>query len=195
MNRCHFPQFPRINFTLTPLGPPQWTGKSAGAHHGLLTADPAGAVTTVLTFTQTNSAGDIFTSDTAFAAGTYWLSFDYFGDTTKYSPPNHDTGGYVGISQDLPGIHSWFYATGTASGASDVLLDDNVWHSYVFSISSPTAFHLMIEDFSGSGGGAGDAFFDNIVLRDTSPVPEPATMLLFGTGIGGFVTTRKRRRK
>ena len=174
----------------------QWTGKDGGVHHGAIVSDPDVSQTDyAMNFTQTNAAGDIFTSAATFDAGNCWLSFDYFGNTSMFNDPNSDTGGYVGISGALPGTHTWLYATGTVSGASDVLIDDDTWHSYTFAFTTSYDFHLMLEDFSGSGIGAGDAYFDNISLSNTNPVPEPATMLLFGTGLVGLVGSRLRKKK
>ncbi|WP_457576530.1 PEP-CTERM sorting domain-containing protein [Desulfomarina sp.] len=173
----------------------QWTGRGGGAHHGQIVSDPAGGTGQVMNFFGMNSGGDIFSS-AAFDAGEYWLSFDYYGDTEAFNiPDNQNTGGYVGISQGFAGIHRWKYATGTASHAQDVLIDDNSWHSYTFNFTAPWAFHLMLEDFSGSGGGAGDAYFDNIVLSDTNPVPEPATLVLFGAGLAGLAGMRSRKKR
>lgn len=172
----------------------QWTGKSDGVYYGQTVTDPVSGSNNAMNFTEMISAGDVFTS-TEFTAGTYWLSFDYFGDTTMFNSPNDNTGGYVGYSNALPGSHSWLIGTGTASGATDTLVDDDQWHSYSLSFTSADSFHLMFEDYVGSGGGAGDAYFDNINLSDTAPVPEPATMLLFGVGLTGLAALKIRKKK
>jgi len=49
---------------------------------------------------------------------------------------------------------------------------------------------LMLEDFSGSGGGSGDALFDNFQIA-TTPVPAPGAIALLG--LGGLLTTKRRR--
>ena len=167
----------------------QWTGKAStgGLHNAIIVPDylePDNA----LAFSGTNAAGDIFTSVDAFSAGTYWLSFDYLG-------LSQDSGGYVGISAGLPGSHDWLWATGTVSGASPDLIDDGTWHSYTFQFEAGYDFHLMIEDYRGAGlGSPGDALFDNISLSTTEPVPEPATMMLFGIGLLGLAGIGRRKK-
>jgi hypothetical protein len=49
---------------------------------------------------------------------------------------------------------------------------------------------------SGTQGGIAETYhLDNLVYAETSPVPEPATMLLFGTGLAGLIGSRVRRGK
>lgn len=176
-----------------------WTGKSAGAHHGQVVADPLNAANSALSFASLNAAGDIFTTnaiqiDTSLS---YVISFDYLGMTDRGMNPAVGTNGYVGLSQGLPDNHTWLYSTQGTSGAADVLVDDSAWNHYQFALSVPqnwadangiASFHLMLEDFSGSGGVAGDAYFDNFSIR-TVPAPFSAALL----GAGGLVMCRRRR--
>ena len=171
----------------------QWTGKSGGTHHGVIVPDPLRPGNNVLSFTGLNAGGDMF-SVTALAldpSATYRISFDYLGLAEPMTIAG-DTGGYVGFSQGLPDAHRWLWATGSVSGASDVLDDDAQWHRYRFDFNAAglgtTSAHLMIEDFSGASGVAGDAYFDNFTITS---VPEPAATAMLGLG---FLIAMRRRR-
>ena len=170
-----------------------WTGKTGDVHHGQIVDDPLDSSNDVLKFTELNAGGDIFTKSVAGAAfpgGTYWLAFDYLGQGATT-----DSGGYVGVSQGFAGTHKWLWATGIVSGASDVLIDDSQWNSYLFEFTYLSPFHLMFEEFSGSDSTVGNAYFDNITLHNSNPVPEPATMLLLGTGLIGLAGFRRKKFK
>ena len=174
----------------------QWGGKNGGAHHGILVIDPFDSNNTVLSFNQLIAGGDLFTLD-AFSLSldqSYQLSFDYLGLAQERSRAG-DTGGYVGFSVDMPGNHSWHWATGSASGSQDVLIDNGRWNSYTFEFTSADigigeSVRLMLEDFSGSRGVSGDAFFDNIYFAPAS-IPAPGTAMVIG--LGGLLAIRRRR--
>ena len=174
----------------------QWTGKNGGPHNGVLVVDPFGSQNTVLSFNGLESGGDMFLANTLRIDPneTYRLSFDYLGLAQEGSRPD-DTGGYVGFSVGTPDLHTWHWATGAASNASDVLIDDGQWHSYNFEFTGADlgighTVRLMLEDFSGSAGVYGDAYFDNISFG-TATVPAPTTAALLG--FAGLITARRRR--
>jgi hypothetical protein len=179
-----------------------WTTKPPGdPHHGLLVANPLG-VGRVLTFTELNFNGDIFTSDTFHSCtGSFSLSFDYLGDPTKGGVPD-DLGGFIGYQyrwfDTPPGPGSQVWLAGTHIGYPDILIDDGVWHHYEISFARSGDIKLMMEDYLGSGGydlgKAGDAYFDNVVLTDTA-VPEPTTLLLIASGLIVIATGRPRLMK
>ncbi len=79
--------------------------------------------------------------------------------------------------------------------------EDSAYHISLSGIAH-SATTLTISWFAnGAGwqGGMDESFaIDNIVLsvdNGSTPVPEPATMLLFGTGLAGLIGSRIRRKK
>ena len=119
-----------------------WTGKNSGAHHGSAISDPLGGSNTILVFTQMNAAGDIFSEQpiTLDTSVSYTISFDYLGMLDQGMNPTVGTSGYVGLSRELPGSHTWLYSTQTTSGAQAVLIDDSSWHSYEFMLDVPASW-------------------------------------------------------
>ena len=143
----------------------RWTGKTNDVHHGVTVPDPvASGRGLVLTFTAVNGFGDIFTTNVFSSTNTLAISFDYLG-LRKTGSGNGDLGGYLGISEGLPGVHTWLAST--AGDCSTMLVDNGQWHRYTVLVPGPTAapFHVVLEDYAASPI-PGDVFFDNIQVAD-----------------------------
>jgi hypothetical protein len=161
----------------------QWTGRAGGPHNGAIVADPlASGHGNVLYFTNLASGGDTFLSSPIVLSGPITVSFDYLGLPGLGGTPG-DLGGFLGAVYSLTattlGTDLFWYA-GTQDSYPGLLVnlvDDGAWHSYSFQLnaSAMPAFHLMLEDFAGSGGVACDAYFDNIAVV---AVPEPTVAAL-----------------
>jgi hypothetical protein len=178
-----------------------WTGQGGGSHQGVVVADPLNALNNVLSFTGLNSGGDIYSTATvsANAGDLITLSFDYLGMPGQGNPGN--LGGFAGISAGYPGNHTWGAGTDLAyvGVPQGDLVDDGAWHSYIITFLAGSSHqtggtidtvHMMFEDFVGSGGVAGDAYFDNVKLE---AVPEPASMAALALGALGFLRRRNAR--
>jgi hypothetical protein len=178
-----------------------WTGKSGGIFSGITVVDPLRAGNRVLSFTALNIEGDIYSlQQFSLTAGQrYRISFEYLG-LAKPGSVDGDFGGFAGLSEDLPGRHLWYYGTSNDSGADPKLIDDGQWRTYTFDFVPPVSFifggggsgsavHLMFEDFLGSGGVGGDAYFDNVSL---APIPLPATVWLLAFALVSLLGLRKR---
>jgi hypothetical protein len=160
------------------LGLEGWTGRGDGRHFGLIVSDPLNPSNRVLTFSRGGTAGDIF-SDEIFVDqdAEYELSFDYLGIVVPGSAASNH-GGFIGISEALPGRHVWIAGTDPLHARND-LVDDGTWHTYTFRfrpsshLTAPLGrLRLMLEDAQSPGGlpgAVGDAFFDNVHLRGVSP--------------------------
>jgi hypothetical protein len=153
----------------------QWVGRPTG-HHAEIVSDPFDARNAVVTFTQTVAAGDAFSLPIPVDVNSvYTLTFDYLGLALPGSEENN-FGGFIGISDAIPGDHHWLYGPVANQAEHDLdLADDGRWHTYSVTFV-PSALitveggtiHVMIEDGEGALSLPGDAFFDNIRLTHRS---------------------------
>ena len=145
----------------------QWSGRSGG-HHAEIVADPLSNGNLVVRFTRPVAAGDIFSPPIQIDPdSTYTLTFYYLGLATTGSTPDH-LGGFIGIADEIGGVHSWLGGTDTAQAPTH-LIDDDAWHSYSITFVPSHFFtpadgqiHITIEDWEGHPGVGRDAYFDLI---------------------------------
>lgn len=140
----------------------------------------------VLSFSAGNSAGDIFTT-ASFTGG--FVNFDYKGASAA------DGGGYVGLSEDFPGNHTWLAGSSTTYGTSTSLINDGSWHHYSVALSGTG--HVMLEQYANNTAGQGQ--FRSLSVTDVAvaAVPEPETyaMLMAGLGLLGAVARRRKSKQ
>jgi len=134
--------------------------------------------------------------DESIATGTM-LSFDFDYVTTNRN-------GRVVVAGLQAGVHTldpngpWFGGTDLDDGV--ILFDSTLTRNSAWDIDNHYEF-LATDNFDAiavafiMGGTSGFRAVDNIQLESAAPVPEPATMLLFGTGIAGLAGIRLRRKK
>lgn len=163
----------------------KWIGKFSSEHHGVIVNDPLRPRNHVVTFTQLVYGGDIFSEEIVVKPGyTYILIFEYLGIPDLGGVPDN-LGGAIGFSDQF--VENWFsgrFLAATDLGSStsgiddDPLIDDGKWHKYKIEFDpfesgyyyydgSPenNTIRITLEDWLGSGGIAGDIFFDDIVLK------------------------------
>jgi len=169
-----------------------WQSNASGS----VVADPLDPTNHVLHFTQKGYGADLDSVPLTFNAGTlYQLQFDYLGTSNA-------AGGFVGLSSS----NVWYFGAvpfNNGGAMNNVVLTDNgTWHHYSTTVSfmSNTTGSLMLQDWAGVSGNAGDAYFDNIRISARSfnlgTVPEPGALaFLFGAGLSSLYAFAHRKRR
>ena len=178
-----------------------WTDRTPANPQSVIVADPLRTGNHVLAFSRLGSGGSLFTTALITAAAQFTVSFDYLGLAGRGGRVG-DIGGYFGIDTGFPALEYWVAGTGSYP-TPIALIDDSQWHSYSLTFNSPVgqAVHLKFEDWDGSGGVAGDAYFDNVRFNDASvtpaplphATPEPSALALLSLALlaAGLVTRRR----
>lgn len=165
----------------------QWTGQDGGAYSAEIVVDPLDPSNHVVTFRERATYGDIFGTEFPVIQGMMYVMYlDYLGVPGGEGSDPDNLGGFAGYAEDTatPIWGYWLAGTFQFPDYPDVqLIDDGTWHSYAivfnpYAVITPAnnTIRVMLEDWDGGIGIPGDAFFDNIRVELTGPVPvETAT--------------------
>ena len=138
----------------------------------------------------TGATVSLTTYGTSFSADDFATSVEFSSNLFGYYLYNEDDGEIFYSDSTLRADGFDYMRAYQGTGDAFSVFDDGVYRTW-----SDNEYILAWEDWAGGGDQDWQDFVVMVESVETAPVPEPATMLLFGTGLAGLAGLRRKKSK